>query len=135
MLLSSPLLCHRPTSITIAAINLVQTSSALLMRCCIYTLTNLFAILLNKSENRLYLSFSDWFGIKLTFVWCQINRKMGNTIWFRVDLIRFLSVCEGEKLRQRKYLLIPSRIQLFGAKLMNRPHNAYISPVYILYIH
>ena len=40
--------------------------------------------------------FSDWFRTKRTFVWFQINRKMVNTIWFRVALIRFqkdFSVC------------------------------------------
>ena len=39
---------------------------------------------------------SDWFGSKRTFVWIQINRKMVNTIWFRVHSIRFekyFSVC------------------------------------------
>ena len=48
-----------------------------------------FEILLNKSEIRLYLQYSDWFGSKRTSVWIQINRKMVNTIWFQVDLIRF----------------------------------------------
>ena len=48
-----------------------------------------FEILLNKSEIRLYLQYSDWFGSKRTSVWIQINRKMVNTILFRVDLLRF----------------------------------------------
>ena len=50
----------------------------------------------NLSKIRLYLPFFDWFGNKRTSVWIQINRKMVNTIWFRVDLIRFrkdFSVC------------------------------------------
>ena len=46
-------------------------------------------ILLNQPEIRLYLPFSDWFRIKRTSVWFQINRTMENTIWFRFDLIRF----------------------------------------------
>ena len=50
---------------------------------------NLFEILLNQTEIRLYLPFSEWFGTKQMSVWCQINRKMINTIWFRFDLIRF----------------------------------------------
>ena len=40
--------------------------------------------------------FSDWFGSKRTSIWIQINRKMINTIWFRVYLRRFrkdYSVC------------------------------------------
>ena len=58
--------------------------------------TNIFEILLNQPEVRLYLLFSDWFGSKWTSVWIQINRKILNTIWLQVDLIRFrknFSVC------------------------------------------
>ena len=54
-------------------------------------------ILLNQTEIRLYLPFSDWFGTKQTYVWFQINRRMINTIWFRFYLIRFrknFSVCK-----------------------------------------
>ena len=61
-----------------------------------YTQRNLFKILSNQTEIRLYLLFSDWFGTKRTFVWFQINLKMITTIWFRFDLIRFwkyFSVC------------------------------------------
>ena len=56
---------------------------------CKYTQRNIFEILLNTPENRFYLPFSDWFVTKCTFVWFQINRKMVNTIWFLLDLIRF----------------------------------------------
>ena len=52
-----------------------------------------FEIFLNKPEIRLYLLFSDLFGSKQTSVWIQINRKVVNTIWFRIELIRFLCVC------------------------------------------
>ena len=61
-----------------------------------YTRINIFEILLNQTEIRLYLQFSDWFETKRTTVWLKINRKMVNTIWFLFDLIRFrkdLSVC------------------------------------------
>ena len=61
-----------------------------------YTKENLFEILWNESEIRSCVPFSDWFGTKRTFLWLQINRKMVNTISFRVDLIRFkkyFSVC------------------------------------------
>ena len=57
---------------------------------------NLFEILINQPEIRLYLPFSDWFVTKRTSIWIQIIRKMVNTIWFQVDLIRFqkyFSVC------------------------------------------
>ena len=55
----------------------------------VYTQINIFAILFNQPEIRLYLSFSDWFGTKPKPVSFQINRKIVNKIWFRVDLIRF----------------------------------------------
>ena len=61
-----------------------------------YTQTNIFWILLNEPEIRLYLPFFDWFGTKRTSVWFQNNRKMVNTIWFWVDVIIFrkdFSVC------------------------------------------
>ena len=48
-----------------------------------------FEILLNQTEIRLYLTFSDWYGTKQTSIWFQINRKMVNNIWFWFDLIRF----------------------------------------------
>ena len=54
-----------------------------------HTQINLFWILLNQPEIRLYLPFSDWFGSKWTSVWIQINRKMVNTIWFWFDFRRF----------------------------------------------
>ena len=62
----------------------------------IYTQRNIFQILLNQLQIRLYLPFSAWFGSKRTSVWIQINRKMVYTIWFWVDLIIFrkkFSVC------------------------------------------
>ena len=61
-----------------------------------YTQRNLFEILSNKTETKLYLTFSDWFGTKRASVWFQINRKMVYTIWFQFYLIRFrkdFSVC------------------------------------------
>ena len=56
---------------------------------CGYTQRIIFQILSNQPEIRLYLPFSGWFGTKRTSVWFQINRKMVNTTWFQVDLIRF----------------------------------------------
>ena len=53
------------------------------------TQRNIFEILLNQTEIRLYLPFSDLFGTKKTSAWFRINRKMLNTIWFRYDLVRF----------------------------------------------
>ena len=60
------------------------------------TQRNLFEILLNLPEIRLYLPFSDGFETKWTSVCFQINRKIVNTIWFLFDLTRFgknVSVC------------------------------------------
>ena len=62
----------------------------------VYTKRNVFEILLNQTEIRLYLSFSNRFWTKRSSVWLQINRKIVNTIWFRFDFIRFrkyFSVC------------------------------------------
>ena len=50
---------------------------------------NIFWILMNQIEIRLYILFSDWFGTKRTSVCFQINLKMVNTIWFRFYLIGF----------------------------------------------
>jgi len=55
-----------------------------------YTQRNLFEMLLNRTEVRLYLPLSDWFRTKLMSVWIQINRCMVNTIWFWFYLIRFI---------------------------------------------
>ena len=54
-----------------------------------FTQRNIFEILLNQPEIRLYLLVSDWFGSKRTSVSIQISQKMVNTIWFQFDLIRF----------------------------------------------
>ena len=67
---------------------------------------NCFGILLNLLEIWLYLAFCDWFGTKRTSVWFQINLKMLNTIWFRVDLIRFrnnFSVCRSLSQKRRAW--------------------------------
>ena len=59
------------------------------------TRREIFEILLNQPEIRLCLQFSDRFGSERKSVWIQINRKMVNTTWLRVGLIRF-----------RKYLFV-----------------------------
>ena len=54
---------------------------------------NIFEILFNPTEIRLYLPLSDWFGTangQINASVCfQINRCMVNTIWFRFDLMIF----------------------------------------------
>ena len=52
------------------------------------TKINLFEILSNQTEIRLYLSFSDCFGTKRASVRFQITPKLVNTTWFQFDLIR-----------------------------------------------
>ena len=54
-----------------------------------YAQKNLFKILLNQTEIRLYLKCTDWLSTKQTSIWFQINWKMVNTIWFLFDSIRF----------------------------------------------
>ena len=46
-------------------------------------------IVLNQTEIRLYLPYTDLYGTNQTTVWFQFYRVMVNTIWFRFDLIRF----------------------------------------------
>ena len=53
--------------------------------CC--TQRNLFEILHNQTEFRLYIPFFKWFETKLMSVWIQINRCMVNTIWFQIDSV------------------------------------------------
>ena len=79
------------------------------------TQRNIFEIFLNQPEMRLHLPYSDWFESKRTSVWIQINRKMVNTFWFQVDLIRFLkylSVCNKHPLILNKlpHLVLRKRL-------------------------
>ena len=71
-----------------------------------YTQRNLFGSLLNETEIRLYLPFSDWFGAKRTSVWFKSNRKTVNTIRFQFDLLRFrkdFSVCVKQNFRSHAF--------------------------------
>jgi len=63
-----------------------------------YTHKNILEILLNLTEFRFYLPFSDRFGTKRMSVWFQINRNMVNTIWFRFDFEK-ISLCVDSYLR------------------------------------
>ena len=114
---SRPVFClHTYTTKIICCISVNQTSSdfhpwwtygtdiapygAMSVRWLRVSQRNLFVIVLNQTEIRLYLPFSDWFGTKRTSVWFQINRKMVNTVWFWFDLIKCrkdFSVCIGRK--------------------------------------
>ena len=46
-----------------------------------------FSILLNQTQIRMYLPYSDIFVTKQTLVWFQINCKFVNTILFQFDSI------------------------------------------------
>ena len=84
---------------------------------------NIFEILLNQTEIRLYLPFSDWFGTKSTSIWIQINRKMVNTIWFRVDLISFrkdFSVCNHVAWMAKVYGGVTECLSIFFFKYLTR---------------
>ena len=80
---------RRPSSIGSQSLGNIrlQSSTAISAR---------WEISLNQPQIRLYLPLSDWFGSKRKSVWILISWKIVNTIWFRVDLIRFrkdFSVC------------------------------------------
>ena len=98
------------------------------------TQRNFSGVLLNQHEIRLHLPFSDWIGSKRSFVWIQINRKMVNKIWFRLDLIRFwkklLCVYGGESVSG-----FGNRWALFwqaeGSGIYTRQMYTYILCIYI----
>ena len=85
--------------------------------CQCYTQRNIFEILLNQTEIRLYIPFSDWFEAKRTSVWFQINRKMLNKIWFLFDLIRF----------RKKIVCVVWRIYLYIYRIYIYIYRIYIS--------
>ena len=71
-------------------------ASECLQNVYMYSQRKLLEILLNQTEIKLYIPFSDWFGTKRTSVWFQIIRKIVYTIWFQFDSSRFrkdFSVC------------------------------------------
>ena len=91
-----------------------------------YTQRNLFEILSNEPQIRLYLSFSGWFKTKRMSVWFQINRKMVSTIWFRVHLIRFrkdLSVC---RFRLRSFQDHVDLYMLFDSQVIEDLNNTLL---------
>ena len=81
-----------------------------------YTQRNIFQILFNQPEIKLYLPCTDWFGTKRTSVWIKINRKMVNTTWFRVNLIRFLKKCLCVYWARRNDKTFNQATQLLGKK-------------------
>ena len=95
ILVDIPLSKYQFTTIARTALNMFGTKD---LRG--HTQRNIFEILSNQTEIRLYLPYNDWFGTKRTSVLFQINLCMANTIWFRFDLIRFrkyFSVCRVDR--------------------------------------
>ena len=84
------------------------------------TQRNLFGILLNQTEIRLYLLWIDWFGTingQCPFAVPNQSRKMVNTIWFHFDLIRFrkdFTVCIQSPREIRATFYPHSRTWIFG---------------------
>ena len=85
----------RRANTQVCVYNICATKGSTYIMC--YTQRNLFEIILNQAEIRLYLPFySDLLGTKRTSVWFRINRKMVYTILFLFDSISFrkyFSVC------------------------------------------
>ena len=82
-------------------------------------------ILLNMIVEKLYLSFSNWFENKRNAIWFQINRKMINKIWFRLDLTRFrkdFSVCR----RNSSILCKPDKLPHTLHNLWNLRKNSMV---------
>ena len=98
-------MCSQFTSIGMTRTELIFWETIFLRRK--YTQRNIFEVLLNQPEIRLYLPFSDWFGSKRTSVWIKIYRIMVNTIWNQVDILRFrknFSVCNHDTWRNLQRL-------------------------------
>ena len=58
-----------------------------------HTQINNFEILLNQTEIRYYLAFSNLFGTKQTPVWFQINQVFYNFfIWFQIKNARNFTI-------------------------------------------
>ena len=75
------------------------------------TQRNIFVTLLNQTEIKLYLLFSDWFRTNNHSVRFQINQEMVNTISFQFNLTRFrknFSVCICT---HRKIFLLPYKLR------------------------
>ena len=75
-------------------------------------------ILVKSAQIRLYLPFYDWSGTKPDPVWCQINRKMQNTIWFRLigpESEVYFSVCD----QRRKEIFFQKLLKLVIVILVN----------------
>ena len=70
-----------------------------------YTKRIFFEILLNQSEIRLYLPFSDWFWTKRKSVWFKINQKMVKSIlWAEVYPIQVIAPPMGGNVRLLTWL-------------------------------
>ena len=79
-----------------------------------YTQTNIFWILLNEPEIRLYLPFFDWFGTKRTSVWFQNQSEnvKYNLTWVWFNKIWKILLCS----------LVPSSLRTEGtASLLYLP--------------
>ena len=80
-----------------------------------------FPNLIESTRNQIVFTIFDWFGTKRTSDWFQTNRKMINTIWFRVDSIRFgkyFSVCTAGNISKlnrspvresRNHIILPTK--------------------------
>ena len=54
-----------------------------------YTQRNIFGILLNQTEIRLYLPFSDRFETKRTSVWCLPSSACSNIIYMYIYIHKY----------------------------------------------
>ena len=109
-----------------------DASLSIIFRC---TQRNIFQILLNQTEIRLYLPFSDWYGTKRTSVWFQINLKMVNTIWFKVDFEKIFLWVAMSWSRKRLSTTLQSTLPWHLNKLLSIDHlrkaGHYNSPTFM----
>ena len=94
----------------------------LFLRCC------LIKIRVKSYNDGIIHKKSKKIWTKRTFIWFQINRKMVNTIWFRVDLIifrKYFSVCICTYNQENKNNL--DGITLSVAQKKNQNNEVFIS--------
>ena len=105
-----------------------------------HTQWNLFRILLNQTEIRLYIPCTDWFGTKLPAVWFQINRENGKYNLISVALQKLVGIdwfwlisccpCQNIKVVILIYLQLLYKIKLSGSKQIRGHQSRYLCSEY-----
>ena len=93
----------------------------------LYTQRNLFEFLVNQTEIRMYLPSSDWFRTKRNSLWCQMNRKVVNMIWFRFDLTRFWKDFSLRVSQRREIHISKISVSRHNGGILEAPLNSSVA--------